>query len=280
LVADKSGAQSIRMSNQFAYNNKALDSGSIPLKWKEEQLELEKQTNQFFSSHGSNRSNVILDGKEPTFYFYLSDLQLEESTQEQDLFYAARCIGERPNVTRWRTQAPRRGPSAVVASSTTYNQDPQYYKSCLVALSRLGWETILVVGSNSSVAAFNSLPPNCQPVQNIPLVTIMPHVDLIICAAGMATAMESLYHGLPMLMLTSGHAELEAYARKFHNHGMGIHLEQAHASVDEVAQCAARTVNDTELRSRVKRMQDKVKRSAGAEELVNWLEEHMAFRLR
>lgn len=275
IVADMSGARAIRMSNQFDYSKETINSTLIPLEWKEAQLSLEKQANEFFASHGSTRRNAILENKEHTLYFYLKDLRLGEPTSGQEIFYAARCTAERPNVRPWITSARRNMPSALVASSTTYGQDPQYYKSCLVALSQLGWETVLAVGSNSNLGEFDSLPRNCQPVQNIPLAAIMPRVDLIICGAGMATAMESLYHGVPMLMLTSGRAELEAYGQQFHNHGMGIHLPKSTASAEHVAQCAVRMLDDSELRPKVMCAQDAVKKGAGAEDLVNWLEEHM-----
>jgi MGT family glycosyltransferase len=275
VVADMGGARAIRMSNQFDYSKETINSALIPLEWKEVQLRLEKQANEFFASHGSTRRNVILENKEHTIYFYLKDLRLGESTGGPEIFHAARCVAERPNVRPWMSSARSNTPSALVASSTTYGQDPQYYKNCLVALSQLGWETVLAVGSNSNLGEFDSLPRYCQPVQNIPLAAIMPRVDLIICGAGMATAMEALYHGVPMLMLTSGRAELEAYGQQFHNHGMGIHVPKSSASAEHVAQCAVRMLDDSELRSKVKRAQDAVKKSAGAEDLVNWLEEHI-----
>jgi MGT family glycosyltransferase len=273
LVADKSGTTAIRMSNQFDYTEETLGGGEVPLALQRQLCATQRQADELFTAHASHRRNVILAGKDATFYFYLSDLQLRRSIPAPDAFYAARCTAERPNVARWRRPTRRSRPAALVTSSTTYVQDARYYGSCLLALADLGWETFLSVGTNSTAADFGPLPANCHPVQNIPLVAIMPHVDLLICAAGLATAMEALYHGLPMLMLTAGYPELEAYAAKFHGYGVGVHLDQASAGPANVAHHADRIRNDTELQLAVKRAQNAVKRSAGAEELVNWLEQ-------
>lgn len=273
LVADKSGAPSIRMSNQFAYNDEALDSTSIPGVWKEKQLSVEQQANEFFDSYDCSRTNVIRSSPDETFYLYLRELQLSAAAREGSAFYAARCTPERPNIVQWKgPDAWRQGPTVLMAASTTYGQRPDYYKSCLNALSQLGWKTVVIVGGTTALAALDSLPAGCLPVQNVPLAALMPHANLLICAAGMATAMEAAYHGLPMLMLTSGHPEMEAYAERYQSLGMGRHLPMLDASPEQVARYAGQMFADSALRHSVKRIQDAVRSSAGAEELVNWIE--------
>lgn len=280
LVADKSGSPAIRMSNQFAYNDETLSSPAIPAVWKEKQLSVEQQANEFFDSYDSSRSNVIRSSPDETFYLYLRELQLSATAREGNALYAARCTAERPNIVRWRRpEAWRHGPTVLVAASTTYGQRPDYYKSCLSALSRLGWKTFVIVGGSSALAELDALPPNCLPVQDIPLAAVMPHADLLICAAGMATAMEASYHGLPMLMITNGHAEMEAYANRYQDFGMGVHLNRSDASPEQVAQCAGRMFADSALRQSVIRMRDAVRSSAGPEELVNWIESKTRSRL-
>jgi len=273
LVADQCGAPAIRMSNQFAYNDEALNSPAIPALWKEKQLSVEQQANEFFATYDSSKSNVIRNSPDETFYLYLRELQLSAIARDGKAFYAARCTAERPNIVRWRKpETWRQGPTVLVASSTTYGQRPDYYKSCLSALSQQGWKSIVIVGSTTALAELDSLPPGCLPVLDIPLAAIMPHADLLICAAGMATAMEAAYHGLPMLMITSGHPEMEAYANRYQEFGMGVHLDRSDASPERVAESAGRMFADSALRHSVKRVRDAVRSSAGAEELVNWIE--------
>jgi len=270
LIADRLEVPALRMSNQTSYDRETIDSGIVPLDWKEKELELERHGNQFFASHGSSRVNMIRENKEHTFYLYLEELQLGKSFDDQEFFYAPRCIAERPNVPRW---TPMRGnrPVALMSSSTTYSQNIEFTKNCLAALARSGWDTVLAVGSNN-LAAFSPLPVNCHPFLNLPSAAVMPHVDLLISGAGLATAMEAAYHGCPILMLTGGHSELEMYARRFQECGVGVHLGKVDATPDRVAQWANRMIDDSETKTKIRRVQNAVRTGAGAEELVNWIE--------
>lgn len=274
MIADKVGAPAIRISNQFDFTPATLESELLSAQVREAVQESERGANALLALHGSRRRNIVLEGRDPTAYFYMSELQLTETPRTSNVFYAPRCIAERPNVPVWKRTTLGDRPVALLASSTTYKQDPQYYKRCVVALSALGWETILVAGP-SMLGEFESLPARCYPIQNISLFAVMPHVDLLISGAGMATAMEAVYHGLPMLMLSSGHTELEAYGSMYQSRGLGVHLKQPDADPENVAHRAMRMYNDTELRASVKGMQVALKSSAGAEELVNWFERRL-----
>jgi demethyllactenocin mycarosyltransferase len=215
---------------------------------------------------------MLLNNSECTFYTYLKDLRLGSPLDDRVVFFAPRCIAERPNIEPWKPSVTGRMPSALLASSTTYGQDPKFYTSCLAALSHAGWETVVAIGNHNSAFDFDPLPKGCRLAINVPLMSVMPHVDIVICAAGMATAMEALYHGRPMLMLTRGQAELEAYGQQFHNHGLGMHLPGVGINAEQVVQCATAMINDLELRRNIVRNQQSVRTGAGAEELVNWLE--------
>lgn len=274
MVADAVGAPAVRMSNQFDFTRETLECAVLPAAVREEVLESERRANELLALYGSKRRNIVLEGRDPTVYFYLSELRLADPPCTPDVLHAPRCIAERPNIPSWKRPTPRNKPSVLLASSTTYKQAAQYYQGCVVALSQLGWETILVAGGGL-LGDFDSLPAHCHPVQNISLFSVMPHVDVLICGAGMATAMEAVYHGIPMLMLSSGHAELEAYASMYQSHGLGIHLPQSAAAPENVARQAMRVYQDPELRSSLTKMQRALKESAGAEELVNWLEERL-----
>jgi UDP:flavonoid glycosyltransferase YjiC (YdhE family) len=90
--------------------------------------------------------------------------------------------------------------------------------------------------------------------------------------------MEAVYHGVPMLMLSSGYTELASYAQMFHSRGLGIQLKQADASPENVANCAARMRSDPALRTGLQKIQRALRQSAGAEELANWLGERVSQR--
>jgi UDP:flavonoid glycosyltransferase YjiC (YdhE family) len=104
-------------------------------------------------------------------------------------------------------------------------------------------------------------------------MTIMPHVKLLIAQGGMATTMEALYHGLPQLLLTCGYPQLEMYADNISKHGLGIHLRESEMSVDNIQTSITRLFEDPTVQEHVNRMQRLIKKSPGAEAVVNFLED-------
>jgi MGT family glycosyltransferase len=273
-VAEKLGVPTVRISPQFAFNEANVESSVIPGALRESVYKVSREADEFFSAQGISRHNMVFNMAEPSVYFYVPDFQLSD-TPRASHFYAGRCAAERPCEGTWQSARTDDRPSILIAASTVYKQGTEYYRLCLQSLTRLRWHTVLAIGNNDPTA-LDPLPPHCEVVRHTPLVLVMPYVDLIICAAGMSTTMESMYHGLPMLMLTHGHAELEAYAQNIENLGLGTHLRKADFGPESMTGCIARMAADRSLRDRVQRMQAKVRRSAGGEEVVNWIEERLA----
>jgi MGT family glycosyltransferase len=273
IIARKAGAPMIRMSTQFAFNEETLSLPLVPAEWRATQQSMGNRCEELLERHGLH-GNVLHSREEPTVYFYARELQLGEDTrQDPHHLYAARCAAERFIGKPWKSQRRDEARSVLISASTVYDQAPEYYRKCLEALSSLRWHAVLAIGANNDPSQFDPLPPRCEIVQGTPLVAILPHMDLIICSGGMATTMEAMYHGRPLLMLSQGIGQLQLYARNAADHGLGYHLEPGQASVENLTKCAVDILTDSTVRQCVRRMQGIVKRSPGAEEVVNWLEE-------
>jgi MGT family glycosyltransferase len=279
VVAERLGVPAVRVSPQFACSEASLQCGTVPVAWREAKLKLNRNSDAFFHAQGIRRDDVIFDLTEPTVYFYVEEFQLGHYARGDSNLYAGRCAAERPCPIASQPRRAATMPAVLVTTSTVYNQGPQYYRMCLDALAELRCHVVLALSSHTDASAFGPTPPDCEIVQDVPLAPLMAHMDLIICLAGMSTTMEAMYHGLPMLMPTHGHPELEAYAQNIDNLGLGIHLPGA-ASVERVAHSVRVMIGDRALHARVREMRDKVRRSAGGEEVVNWLEQRFFGRER
>ena len=275
VIGAKLRVPTIRLSPQFAYTETSIECSKISPALRSSLLDLKVQSDEFFQACGVQRRNIIFNTMEPTEYFYVDDFQLGQYARDTWNLYAGRCAAERPCDGVWRSTRVDDRPSVLVSTTTVYREGPglEYYKTCMHALNTLHWHTVLAIGGDTDPAGLYPLPPNCEIVQHTPLILIMPHVDVIVCAAGMSTTMESMYHGLPMLMLTPGHHELEVYAQNVEDLGLGRHLRKDIATVENITRCATQMFEDRALRQRVRQMQEKVRRSAGGEEVVNWLEQ-------
>ena len=272
VLAQRLRIPAISMTPQLAFSRDNLAEPLVPSEWRDYMLAHSRKSDGFFREHGIPLTDVELSAQEPAIYFYPKELQLNRVSDAASL-YAARCAAERPDVEPWKTKGDGR-PSIVISTSTTFCQDASYYEMCMRALASLNWHVVLAIGKNNDPASFSDLGPNSEIVSNVPLVAVMPRVDLMICLGGMTTITEAMYHGIPLVMLTHGIPEAEMYAENAQSAGLGLHLVKG-ATVGDIRNAVVRLSQDIAIRARVHEMQRVVKRSPGAEELVNWLEEHM-----
>jgi len=146
---------------------------------------------------------------------------------------------------------------------------------CIDALSSLDLHVVLAIGDHNDAACLGTLPPHFEVLQGIPQMQVMPHAALLIFHGGMVTAAEALYHGVPLLLITHGNVECEAYAEHMAQLGVGIHLRKAETNVDSIRKSAVQIVRGTEIRSMVKEMSRIVRREAGGEDTANRIEEYI-----
>lgn len=235
-----------------------------------------EKLHKFFLQYGVRRSNPLLNRDGLTVYLFADDLQVGDPPENSAHFYAARCAAERHyRSARHMAVRDRDRDLSIVSCSTFYVQGSDYYRMCMEALSQLRRPAVLAIAAQADAASLGPLRCNCTVAQGIPLLALMPQAGLLIFQGGMATTMEAIYHGLPMLVLTQGHSQLETYADNIQKHCLGIHLRKADATVDNVRRSIVQLAEDSRVRESVKRMQAIVRGSPGAEEVANTIEESL-----
>jgi len=208
-------------------------------------------------------------------YFYPNIFQLDGNTLDESCFYAGRCAPERPYSDKWRPKDTDNRPTVLVSTSSLYVKGPDYFKMCIDALADLQWHVILQIGENNSAYCFDTLPPHFEIIQHKPQIAILPYVHLLICAGGMMSTMDAMYCGVPLLMMTHGHVELEAYADNNVRLGLGRHLKKTDSNVEAIRTSVLQMSEDISLGLRVKQMQRLVRASPGGEEVANRIGEYI-----
>ena len=209
-------------------------------------------------------------------YFYPRLFQLDGNGYSESSFYAGRCAPERPHSDKWRPRSASQQPIVLVSSSSLFLQGPEYFKMCIDAMSSLPWHVVLNIGENNIPDALGELPNNFEIARRRPLIAMLPHVDLLICAGGMMTTVESLYCGVPMLTMTHGNVELEAYAENGVRLGVGRHLRGRDTSARTIRDTLMEMSEDTELFNTVEQVQRLVQAEPGAEEVANRISGYVA----
>lgn len=266
----------IRITPQLAVTKEYIHHMQADADVKDSIYQLIERTDKFVRDHGVNRPEVVFNNEEPTIYFYTRDLQISPHMDESTCLYAGRCAPERPLPTQWHNAQRDARKTILVAASTTHAMAASYYWTCINALAGLDCSIILAPGSNVSSTDLGELPAHCQVARDVPLPAIMPHADLLIGFGGPCTTMEALYHGLPMLMLTHN-IDGRIYSDNVQRLGVGMHLTGAEVTEQNIRACAIEIMNDQALLERVKAQQVLLKRSPGAEDVANWIEDYMGW---
>lgn len=160
---------------------------------------------------------------------------------------AARMTGWTP-----RTDDPR--PLVYVALGTAYTGNPAFYRTCVEAL---GVEYRLVMATGKvDPAELEPLPAGVEAACTQPQLDVLAHADVFVTHAGMGSAAESLWFGVPTVAVPQA-VDQFTNAHQLEAAGTGVHLPATQVTVEAirsaVADALARGPRACEVRDRVRR---------------------------
>jgi MGT family glycosyltransferase len=117
----------------------------------------------------------------------------------------------------------KRKPVIYISLGTVNNRDLSFYRRCFQAFAEFPGQFILSVGQSTDLAQLGPIPENFIVRNSVPQLELLQQVDLFISHAGMNSLHESLYYGVPLVMIPQ-HMEQLANARIAALRGVGIVL--------------------------------------------------------
>ena len=112
---------------------------------------------------------------------------------------------------------------------TVNNDMMPFYKSCISALGNTDYQVIMSVGNLVSQDDFGLLPENISVYPAVDQIAVLEKADAFISHAGMNSVSESLYFGVPLVMLPQT-AEQKGVAERVSELGAGIKRDMADAT--------------------------------------------------
>ena len=136
-----------------------------------------------------------------------------------------------PSIRPAVEEIKKTGDKLVYISMGTVNNDRMLlYKNCISALADTGYQVILSVGNLVPVEEFGKLPENISVFSHVDQIAVLQQADVFVSHCGMNSASESLYFGVPLVMLPQT-AEQSGVAERVYQLGAGIKL----AKTDEAS---------------------------------------------
>ncbi len=166
-----------------------------------------------------------------------------------------------PSVRLAVSQIAKTREKLIYISMGTVNNDLfPLYRRCISALRDTDYQVILSIGSQIPPSAFGEVPENISLHGHVDQIAVLQKADVFLSHCGMNSASESLYFGVPLVMLPQT-SEQGGVAERVRQIGAGVILKKT----DEASIRAAieHALNDPSLRVNARRISEGFRRCPG-----------------
>ena len=148
-----------------------------------------------------------------------------------------------------------------ISMGTVNNNMMPLYKRCISALADTDYQVILSVGNLVSIDQFGQLPENISVFPHVDQIAVLEQADVFVSHCGMNSASESLYFGVPLVLLPQT-AEQSGVAERVYQLGAGIKLDKTDAS--SILAAIRKILADDTYRQNAAKIAEGFRRCSGA----------------
>jgi MGT family glycosyltransferase len=153
-------------------------------------------------------------------------------------------------------------PLLYISMGSVMTNQPEFYQHCFEAFGGQPWQVVLTVGKSTDTTQLGAIPANFLLSPYVPQLEILPRTQVFVTHAGTNSVMESMYYGVPMVLIPQ-QPEQQMHARRTVELGLGVQLDKGAvtaASLCEAVECIA---NDPQYRTRAQAMQQRMHEDGG-----------------
>lgn len=206
-------------------------------------------------------------GNEHNLVFVPREFQFAGETFGDDHAFVGPCAsGPEPG---WTPPEGKR--VLLVTLGTTVNDRPGFFRHCVRAFADLPWHVVMTLGGRIDPAQLGELPDNVEAHRWIPHAAVLPHADLLVCQAGMGSVLESLYFGVPLVVVPH-HTEQHLNSRRLLELGLARMLDRGDVTPGRLRETVLDLAGDAATRARVESMSRLVRAAGGASKAADVLE--------
>lgn len=197
-----------------------------------------------------------------TLVFLPKTFQVDAGQFDERFLFVGPSFTEPPSIP-WPIAQSSESPTIriYISLGTLRNNDPDFYQMCFSAFSAPDWSVVMSVGDQVDLHTLEPIPDNFVVKRSVPQTALLPHVDVFVTHGGLNSTMESLYYGVPLVVLPSI-KEQETTAKRVQDLQLGLVLDRTNLSA-EVLRKTVMTVYESEsIRNSVHNLKNTI-RSAG-----------------
>lgn len=148
-----------------------------------------------------------------------------------------------------------------ISMGTVNNDLMPLYKECIDALKNTDYQVIISVGNLVSIEEFGELPENISVYPHVDQIAVLSKADTFVSHCGMNSVNESLYFGVPLVMLPQT-TEQGGVAQRVYELGAGIKLDKTDA--ESILNAINQVLSDNKYKNNADEISKGFKRCSGA----------------
>lgn len=150
-----------------------------------------------------------------------------------------------------------------ISLGTIYNEATEFYRTCFKAFGGQDCVVVLSVGAKTDISALHGIPANFIVRNRVPQLEVLERSSLFITHAGMNSATEGLYYGVPVILVPQG-ADQFMVACRVEQLGAGVYLNRNKITPERLRETAQQVIDSSAIRQGVARIQESFRTTGGA----------------
>ena len=170
-----------------------------------------------------------------------------------------------PSLLEHSDDAPEQSestPTLYISLGTVFNNRSDFFNLCFDAFGGSPWQVILAHGERVDKAILGSTPENFQIAPYVKQFEVLPRTNVFVTHGGMGSVMESLYYGVPMVVVPQ-QVEQARNAQRIEELGLGIALDQKELTAEALCAAVERVYSDPTFYERVQAMKQMARAAGG-----------------
>lgn len=209
-------------------------------------------TEGFGAEHGDN---LVLVPKE---------FQIEAASFDDRFSFIGPCLTEAPDTgSGWSPPDDGRRVLLLSLGSSYSPGMGEFLRSCVEALADSPWHVVMTLGHRVHPDELGPLPANVEAHQWLKHPQVLRHAAAFITHAGIGSVMESLYYGVPMVLVPH-HVDQRVTAARAAELNLGRALSRDAESVKALLATIGQVADDPGIRDAVAHMRQLVREGGGA----------------
>jgi MGT family glycosyltransferase len=159
-------------------------------------------------------------------------------------------------------------PVLYISLGTVFNNRPDFFQLCFQAFGEQPWQVVLSHGKHIDTADLGLVPANFLLSPYVPQLEMLRRASMFVTHGGMNSTMESLYYGVPMVVLPQM-MEQEMTARRIEELGLGVALDQENLTAEQLREAITHIQQNPIITQRLQAMQKTVHAAGGYQRAVD-----------